>query len=74
MPDILRLRYVGAAPATVPMLGKNVVPDEIVEVPGRIVEGGADDCFLAEIGNPPTLRAWPTSTWRDETPVKNTRS
>lgn len=72
MPDILRLRYVGAAPVSVPVLGKEVEPDHLVEVPGRIVEGGADDCFLAEVGNPLQLRAWPTSMWRDETPVKKT--
>jgi hypothetical protein len=72
MPDILRLRYIGAAPATVPALGKTVEPDHLVEVPGRLVDGGADDCFLAETGNPPQLRAWPLSTWRNETPVKKT--
>lgn len=80
MPDILRLRYVGAAPVSVPVLGKEVQPDCLVEVPGRIVTHDADgkpiehaaDCFLAEVGNPPTVRAWPLSTWRDETPVKKT--
>lgn len=80
MPDILRLRYIGAAPVSVPVLGKDVAPDHLVEVPGRIVTHDADgkpithaaDCFLAEIGNPPQLRAWPLSQWRDETPVKKT--
>lgn len=80
MPDILRLRYVGAAPASVPVLGKTVEPDHLVEVPGRIVTHDANgdpiehaaDCFLAEIGNPPQLRAWPLSLWRDETPAKKT--
>lgn len=72
MPDILRLRYVGAAPVAVPVLGRDVEPDCIVEVPGRIVTDvdHAADCFLAETGNPPELRAWPTSLWRDETPTK----
>lgn len=82
MPDILRLRYVGAAPVAVPALGREVQPDCVYEVPGRIVTTDADgkpiehaaDCFLAETGNPPTLRAWPTSVWRDETPVKPTKS
>lgn len=73
MPDILRLRYVGAAPVAVPVLGRDVEPDCIVEVPGRIVEGGAADCFLAETGNPPEVRAWPTSLWRDETPTKKSK-
>lgn len=73
MPDILRLRYVGAAPVSVPVLGKEVEPDHLVEVPGRIVEGGAADCFLAELGNPPQIRAFPLSMWRDETPVKKTK-
>lgn len=80
MPDILRLRYVGAAPVSVPVLGKEVEPDHLVEVPGRIVTHDAEgkaidhapDCFLAEIGNPPQLRAWPLSLWRDETPTKKT--
>lgn len=78
MPDILRLRYVGPAPAQIPILGRDVEPDCLVEVAGRIVTHDADgkpiehaaDCFLAEIGNPPQLRAWPTSLWKNETPDK----
>lgn len=75
MPDILRLRYVGPAPAQIPILGREVEPDCIVEVPGRIVtdQPHAADCFLAEVGNPPQTRAWPLSLWRDETPTKPAR-
>jgi len=81
VPDILRLRYVGAAPAQIPILGREVEPEHLVEVPGRIVThdadgkpiAHADDCFLAEVGNPPQLRAFPLSLWRNETPDKPAR-
>lgn len=74
MPDILRLRYLGAAPALVPALGRTVEPEHLYEVPGRIVTDlpHADDCFLALVGNPEQLRSWPISMWADETPAKIT--
>jgi len=73
MPDLVRLRYIGAAPVTVPVLGQTVEPDCIVDFPGRIVteppEGAKwlDDAIHIESGNPPEVRAWPKSLWADET-------
>lgn len=73
MPDVVRLRYIGAAPVTVPMLGREVEPDCIVDFPGKVIttapEGAAwgDDAIHIESGNPPDVRAWPSSLWRDET-------
>lgn len=73
MPTILRLRYLGQAPALVPVLGRQVDVDELVDVPGRHVteaEAGCpvpDDAYLIATGNPPEVRAWPHSMWRDET-------
>jgi hypothetical protein len=72
MPDIVRLRYVGAAAINVPAIAHGedgVQPDTIVEFGGKIVdvEGGADDAIHIESGNPPEVRAWPKSLWRDET-------
>jgi hypothetical protein len=73
MPDIVRLRYVGAVPVNVPAIvhGEGgVEPDTIVEFPGKVLEspqGQPDDAVYVESGNPPELRAWPKSLWRDET-------
>jgi len=78
--DMCRLRYVGEAPVAVPVLGREVDPDCIVDFAGRVLtdpkelkERGlaepADDCFLVEVGNPPQVRAFPTSLWRNETPT-----
>lgn len=69
--DMCRLRYVGDAPVAVPVLGREADPDCIVDFPGRIIpntEHDPDDCFLVEFGNPPQVRAFPTSVWRNETP------
>lgn len=68
MPDIVRLRYVGAAPVSVPAIGQDVEPDHIVEFPGKVLADEAD-YTLIESGNPAQERAWPTSLWRNETPV-----
>lgn len=65
--DTCRLRYGGRLPAAVVAVGRDVVPDELVEFAGRIVED-ADDHYLIESGNPPTPRAWPKSLWFNETP------
>lgn len=74
MPDIVRLRYVGANPASVPALGLEVEPDHIYEVPGKVLaEQPHDDATLIESGNPPQVRAWPTSLWRNETPAKKSK-
>lgn len=84
MPDIVRLRFVGPAPVAVPAIGREVDPDCVVDLPGRILTDPAEikalglelpaaDCFLAELGNPPRVSAFPTSTWRDETPVKKVK-
>lgn len=82
MPDIVRLRYVGALPMSVPAIGQEVEPEHLVEFPGKVlVELPADgphdarpvpedaDYVLIESGNPPLVRAWQKSLWRNETPV-----
>lgn len=69
MPDIVRLRYVGGAPVDVPAIAaEKVEPDHIVEFPGKVLDEG-DGFTLIASGNPPQERAWPTSLWRNETPV-----
>lgn len=68
MPDIVRLRYVGALPTTVPAIGQEVEPDHIVEFPGKVL-ADETEFVLVVSGNPPQERAWPTSLWRNETPV-----
>lgn len=80
MPDIVRLRYVGALPMSVPAIGQEVEPDHLYEIPGRVLtEQPADgphpvrpipedaDYVLIESGNPPQIRAWQKSLWRNET-------
>jgi hypothetical protein len=76
MPDIVRLRYIGVVPVNVPAIAhdpEGVAPDSLVEFPGRVLDDtpqGAvwlDDAIYIESGNPPQVRAWPTSLWRDET-------
>lgn len=86
MPDVVRLRYVGALPVTVPALGREVEPEHLVEFPGRVLtehpkERPDDkkeavrpvpedaDYILIESGNPPQVRAWQKSLWRNETVV-----
>lgn len=68
MPDIVRLRYVGAAPVSVPAIGQEVEPDHLVEFPGKVVAEETDYVLISS-GNPPQERAWPTSLWRNETAV-----
>lgn len=68
MPDIVRLRYLGADTVAVSVLGKEVEPDCLVDFPGHVLEDNADH-YLIETGNPPEKRAWPKSRWRDETAV-----
>lgn len=83
MPNVLRLRFMGDGPVLCVPLGRQVMPEELCEVPGRVltdwtppgekepVSVPADaDFLLVETGNPPTIHAWPKSTWRDETPAK----
>jgi len=79
MPDVLRLRYVGAHPVTVPLVGREVQPEELIEVPGRAVNDAdlkehkvspSSDAFLALAGNPPQVLAFPLTSWSDETPAK----
>lgn len=82
--NMVRLRFVGPAPVAVPALGREIEPDSIVEMPGWIltdpdematlgVAPPAADCFLAVLGNPPRVSAFPTSMWRDETPVRKVK-
>jgi hypothetical protein len=73
--DMVKLRYVGKTPVVVPLLAREdgIEPDTLVEFPGRIVteppqgEVWLDDAIHIETGNPPEVRAWPTSLWRNET-------
>lgn len=84
MPDIVRLRYLGPGTVTVPVIGgQKVKADCIVDFPGRVLtEHPADgpdakprpvpedaDYVLIESGNPPQIRAWQKSLWRNETPA-----
>ena len=73
MPDIVRLRYLGADTVAVSVLGKEVEPDCLVDFPGQVLEDN-DDHYLIETGNPPELRAWPKSRWRDETGIKTAKT
>ncbi len=82
MPDIVRLRYIGAGTVDVPSIGKKEIkPDCIVDFPGKVLtehpaerEGDEPrpvpedaDYFLVESGG--QVRAWQTSLWRNETPA-----
>lgn len=81
MPDVMRLRYIGATTINVPVLGRDVEPDTVIDIPARQVTDPGElrelglvaplaDCLLVMLGNPPEVRTFPTSLWRDETPVK----
>lgn len=71
MPDIVRLRFAGPDVVTVPILGREVAPGDVVDLPGKVLtvdEAGnplpADhDAIVVEFGNPPVTRAFPTSAW-----------
>ncbi len=68
------LRYLGAHRALVTPLGREVEPEELVTFPGRLATaeetaGQPAGAVYAVSGNPPTLRAWPESQWRNETPA-----
>lgn len=84
MPDIVRLRWLGADAQHIPVINgvaesAVVEPDSIFDLPGRVVESdkelralGLDpaahaDAIVVEFGNPPVVRAFPTSLFRNET-------
>lgn len=80
MPDVVRLRYLGNEKRAIPALGREVEPEQIVDVPGRVLTAAedfkahgvtppGDDAIAVELGNPPEVRLFPLSTWRDETPA-----
>lgn len=80
MPNVLRLRFLGPTEALIPVVGRVVEPEELVDVPGRVladpeelkefgVAAPPDDALLAAVGNPAEIRAFPHSLWRDETPA-----
>lgn len=86
MPDIVRLRYVGAGTVDVPAIGqKEVKSDCVVDFPGKVLtehpaEGPDDkprpvaedaDYVLVESGG--QVRAWQKSLWRNETPAKKSK-
>lgn len=83
MPPIVRLRFVGTVPVLAVGLGRQVKPDELVEVPGVVLTEWTPpgetkpvpvlenaDHYLIESGNPPVVRAWPKTLWRNETPAR----
>lgn len=47
----MKIRYIGNEPASVPLLGRTVAPDEAIDVP--------DDVYAS--------RAWPESLWVEVT-------
>ncbi len=69
--SIVHLRFRGSAPVLVTPLGRTVEPEELVKFPGSVVEpkGQPADAIYVESGNPPSVRAWPTSLWVNETPA-----
>lgn len=75
MPDIIRLRWLGGDDATIPVLGRMVAADEIVDLAGRVLDvdehdqPAPDDAYLIEFGNPPERRLFPKSQWRLEAPT-----
>lgn len=68
--DIVRIRFVGKSPVTVPLLGRIVDTDDVVELVGVVTaDDPGEDHFVAEIGNPREERAWPRTLWINETPA-----
>lgn len=80
--NVVRLRYLGTAPVNAAAIGREVKPEELAEFPGSVltewtppgakepVPAGEDaDHYLIESGNPPVVRAWPKTVWRNETPA-----
>lgn len=85
MPDVVRLRYLGDTTAAVPALGRTVAPEQLVDVPGRVLTAKADfdsfgltpapdDAIAVAVGNPAEVRLFPKTTWRDETPAARPKS
>lgn len=89
MPDIVRLRYLGALPVTVPAIGREVESEHLAEFPGKVLtehpKNNPNDpdekarpvpedagYILIESGG--QVRAWPTTLWRNETPVSRAKS
>jgi hypothetical protein len=88
VPDIVRLRWLGADAQHIPVINgvaesATVEPDSIFDLPGRVIESdkelaklGLDpalhtDAIVVEFGNPPVIRAFPTSLYRNETASKS---
>lgn len=79
MPDIVRLRYSGPDSMTVPVIGRAVEPGDVVELPGKVLKADEDgnplpdehDAVVVEFGNPPVIRAFPTSVWAVVVPRKS---
>lgn len=71
MPDVARLRFIGPEPVHVAVLGRQVDPDCVVDVPGSVEE--LDDCYVIDPGGDGQARAWPKSMWKDETVTKRAR-
>lgn len=73
MPDILRVRYLGGATASIPLAGRDVDPDCVFDLPGRVVEDQEDaDHVLVEVGNPPERRTLPRALYKLERAPKTT--
>lgn len=79
MPDVLRVRYLGDGPAFVTLVGREVEPDSVFDVAGKVVTGedaAAEDAdhVLVEAGNPPQRWALAKALYAVETPPKRTRA
>jgi hypothetical protein len=77
MPDIVRLRYVGPHPVSVPVLGVGVgmplavEPGQVVDVAGKVTADDAEaDFFVVELGGVEEPRSFPRSLWAVDTGKK----
>jgi len=84
MPDVLKVRWLGQQTENLALAGRDVAPDCVFDLPGRLLDEAehrealglpagapfAPDHVLVETGNPPQLRALPRSTYRVETPAR----
>lgn len=71
MPDILRIRFLGDSTVFIPDAGREVEPDTVFELPGKVLEDDeAADHVLVETGNPPDRRCLARSLFRVENPPR----
>jgi hypothetical protein len=71
MPDILRVRYLGDAPAVIPLAGREVEPDTVFDLAAKLVDDDeGQDHVVVEVGNPPERRLLQRALFRVETSPK----